>query len=414
MTELELATVLVCLAAFFGVVNYFLLRLPQTIGMVVIALVTSFVLMGLHHQFPGLGLADLIRDRVEDFDFNETLMHGMLGFLLFAGALHVDLASLRANRFIIALAATIGVVASAFLVALGFQWLAGVPFLVALVFGALISPTDPVAVLSVLKDAGVPQSLEAKITGESLFNDGVGYVVFLIVVALAFSATDGGHADASDIAELFVLEVGGGALLGGLAGWLVFQAMKRIEDYGLEVLLTLALVMGTYALAHRLHISGPIAVVVAGLIIGSHGMAYAMSASTREYLSTFWKMLDEILNAVLFLIIGLEIFALSYDHGAMLVGLGCIPLVIAVRFVTLGTIFSVLRLKRTFSPGALPIMAWGGLRGGISVALVLSLPPFEHKELLLMATYVVVIFSIIVQGLTIKPLAKRWAHPSVE
>jgi len=410
MTELELATILICLAAFFGVVNYFLLRLPQTIGMVVIALVTSFALMGLHIQFPGLGLADLIRERVEDFDFNEALMHGMLGFLLFAGALHVDLASLRANRFLIALAATIGVVASAFLVALGFQWLAGVPFLVALVFGALISPTDPVAVLSVLKDAGVPASLEAKITGESLFNDGVGYVVFLIVVALAFSAANGGHADASDIAELFVLEVGGGAMLGGLGGWLVFQAMKRIEDYSLEVLLTLALVMGTYTLAYRLHISGPIAVVVAGLFIGSHGMAHGMSASTREHITTFWKMLDEILNAVLFLIIGLEIFALSYDHAALLVGLGCIPLVVAARFVTLGTIFSVLRLKRTFSPGALPIMVWGGLRGGISVALVLSLPPFEHKELLLMATYVVVIFSIVVQGLTIKPFSKRWVR----
>ncbi len=408
MTELELAAVLVCLAAFFGVINYFVLRLPQTIGMVVIALITSFALMGLHLQFPGLELADLVRERVEDFDFNETLMHGMLGFLLFAGALHVDLATLRANRFIIALAASIGVVASAFLVALGFQWLAGVPFLVALVFGALISPTDPVAVLSVLKDAGVPHSLEAKITGESLFNDGVGYVVFLIVVALAFSAGEGARADASDIAELFLLEAGGGAVLGGAAGWLVFQAMKRIDDYSLEVLLTLALVMGTYTLAYRLHISGPIAVVVAGLFIGSHGMAHGMSETTREHLTKFWRMLDEILNAVLFLIIGLEVFTLSYDNKALLVALACIPLVVAARFVTLGTIFTALRLKRTFSPGALPIMVWGGLRGGISVALVLSLPPFPHKELLLTATYVVVIFSIIVQGLTIKPLAGLW------
>jgi len=407
MTELELATVLVCLAAFFGVINYFLLRLPQTIGMVVIALGTSFAIMGIHKGFPDLGLAGLVRERVQDFDFNEALMHGMLGFLLFAGALHVDLEALRANRFIIALAASIGVVASAFLVALGFQWLSGVPFLVALVFGALISPTDPVAVLSVLKDAHVPESLEAKITGESLFNDGVGYVVFLIVAALAFGA-GGGHGGVSDVAQLFVLEAGGGAVLGGAAGWLVFQAMKRIDDYSLEVLLTLALVMGTYALADRLHISGPIAVVVAGLFIGSHGVAHGMSETTREHVTKFWRMIDEILNAVLFLIIGLEIFALSYDHSALAVALGCIPLVLLVRFATLGAIFGGLRHRRAFTPGALPIMVWGGLRGGISVALVLSLPPFAHKDLLLMATYVVVIFSIIVQGLTIRPLARLW------
>jgi len=233
-------------------------------------------------------------------------------------------------------------------------------------------------------------------------------VVFLIVVALAFSAGDGARADASDIVELFLLEAGGGAVLGGAAGWLVFQAMKRIDDYSLEVLLTLALVMGAYTLAYRLHISGPIAVVVAGLFIGSHGMAHGMSDTTREHLTKFWRMLDEILNAVLFLIIGLEVFTLSYDEAALMVALACIPLVIAARFATLGTIFTALRLKRTFSPGALPIMVWGGLRGGISVALVLSLPPFPHKELLLTATYVVVIFSIIVQGLTIKPLAGLW------
>lgn len=408
MSELELATILVCLAALFGVINHFLLRLPRTIGMVIIALATSLVVIGLHRRFPGLGLAELVRERVRDFDFNEALMHGMLGFLLFAGALHVNLEALRANRFLIALAASVGVVGSALLVALGFQWLSGVPFLVALVFGTLIAPTDPVAVLSVIKDADVPPSLEAKISGESLFNDGVAYVLFLIVVALAFGSRGRDATDMLDIARLFFVEAGGGALLGGLAGWLVFQAIKRMDEYTLEVLLTLALVMGSYALAHRLHVSGPIAVVVAGLFIGSHGVVHGMSDVTREHLTRFWQLLDEILNAVLFLIIGLEVLALEFRPAALLVGLGCIPLVLVARFIALGSIFSALRLRRRFTPGALPIMVWGGLRGGISVALVLSLPDFPNKDLLLTATYVVVIFSIVVQGLSIRPLARRW------
>lgn len=409
MTELELATILVCLAALFGVINYFLLRLPQTIGLVVIALGTSFAIMGLHAWHPGLGLADLVRDRVRDFDFNETLMHGMLGFLLFAGALHVDLRAMQANRFMIALAASIGVVASAFLVALGFQWLSGVPFLIALVFGALISPTDPVAVLSVLKDSGVPSSLESKIAGESLFNDGVGYVVFLIVAALAFGTGDE-PAGAADIARLFVLEAGGGAVLGGAAGWLVFQAMKRIDDYSLEVLLTLALVMGTYALASRLHVSGPIAVVVAGLLVGSHGVAHGMSATTREHVTKFWRLIDEILNAVLFLIIGLEVFAISLSENIALLGAAAVGLVLLGRLLAVSIPITMLRRVRTFSPGVIPIMTWGGLKGGISVALVLSLPESEYKPLLVSVTYIVVVFSILVQGLTIGKVVRRYAE----
>jgi CPA1 family monovalent cation:H+ antiporter len=398
----EIAAILVCLAAGFGVLNQFSLRLPNTIGLVVIGLVASLILIGLDAVIPGFSLDDRVRKELFGIDFADTLLEGMLGFLLFAGALHVDFDALRKEKWAVASMATIGVLTSAALVATGFHFLAGVPFIIALVFGALISPTDPVAVLGLLKRIKVPHSLETKIAAESLFNDGVAYVLFLIVTALAF----GGHESplgAMDVARLFVVEVGGGAVLGGVAGWLVFQAMRRMDDYALEVLLTLALVMGTYALAIRLHVSGPIAVVVAGLLIGHSGVRYGMSENTREHVEAFWRMIDEILNAVLFLLVGLEVLAVAFHTEDILLGLVCIPLVIAARFLAVGLPVTVLRLRRTFTTGAIPMLTWGGLRGGISVALVLSLPDeSEYKPLLLTVTYVIVIFSIIVQGLTME------------
>ncbi|ANK81934.1 MAG: sodium:proton antiporter [Rhizobiales bacterium NRL2] len=402
MNFFEIAAILVCLAAGFGVLNQFSLRLPNTIGLVVIGLVASLILIGLDAVIPGFSLDDRVRKELFGIDFADTLLEGMLGFLLFAGALHVDFDALRKEKWAVASMATIGVLTSAALVATGFHFLAGVPFIIALVFGALISPTDPVAVLGLLKRIKVPHSLETKIAAESLFNDGVAYVLFLIVTALAF----GGHESplgAMDVARLFVVEVGGGAVLGGVAGWLVFQAMRRMDDYALEVLLTLALVMGTYALAIRLHVSGPIAVVVAGLLIGHSGVRYGMSENTREHVEAFWRMIDEILNAVLFLLVGLEVLAVAFHTEDILLGLVCIPLVIAARFLAVGLPVTVLRLRRTFTTGAIPMLTWGGLRGGISVALVLSLPDeSEYKPLLLTVTYVIVIFSIIVQGLTME------------
>jgi CPA1 family monovalent cation:H+ antiporter len=349
-----------------------------------------------------------VRREVLGIDFADALLQGMLGFLLFAGALHVDFEALRDQKWIVALLASVGVLISTAIVAAGFYYMAAVPFVIALVFGALISPTDPVAVLSLLKEVKVPHSLKAKIAGESLFNDGVAYVVFLIVVAFAFGTKGGEPIGAGGAARLFVVEVGGGALLGGIAGWLVFQAMRRIDDYALEVLLTLALVMGCYALAHAVHISGPIAVVVAGLLIGHTGMKYGMSAKTRQHVDAFWRLVDEILNAVLFLLIGFEVFALAFEGREILLGLLCIPLVIAARFAAVGLPITLLRFGRSFTPGAIPIMTWGGLRGGISVALVLSLPANEYQPLLLTATYVVVIFSIIVQGLTMERVVRRF------
>jgi len=408
MNAFDLAAALVCLAAAFGVLNHFLLRLPSTIGMVVIALATSLALMLLNQLLPGFGIDDMVRREVIGIDFSAALLHGMLGFLLFAGALHVDFEALRNQKWAVALMASLGVVISTVIVAAGFHALTAVPFAVALVFGALISPTDPVAVLGLLKAVKVPKPLETKIAGESLFNDGVAYVVFLIVVAFAFASESGKPTGAAGALRLFLVEAGGGALLGGVFGWLVFQAMRRIDDYALEVLLTLALVMGSYALAHVLHISGPIAVVVAGLLIGHSGMKRGMSERTRQHVDAFWRLIDEILNAVLFLLIGLEVFALTFEERDIGLGLLCIPLVILARCISVGVPMGLLRFRRTFAPGTLPIMTWGGLRGGISVALVLSLPASPWQPLLLTATYVVVIFSIVVQGLTMERVVRRF------
>lgn len=400
MTAFDIAAILVCLAAACGVLNHFLIRLPATVGLVVIGLAASLILIGLDAVIPGFSVDDVVRRHILEIDFADALLNGMLGFLLFAGALHVDFESLHKQKWAIALMASLGVLISTALVATGFHLLTGVPILIAVVFGALISPTDPVAVLSLLKSIKVPKALETKIAGESLFNDGVAYVVFLIATAAAFRQATDAPVGALEMAELFVVEAGGGAVLGGLAGWLVYRVMRRIDDYALEVLLTLALVMGCYSLAHALHMSGPIAVVVAGLLIGHSGVKFGMSAITREHVDAFWRLIDEILNAVLFLLIGLEVIAVAFEPDYLLYGLAVIPLVLAARAIAVGIPITALRLRRAFTPGVIPIMTWGGLRGAISVALVLSLPEHPEKPLLLTVTYVVVIFSIVVQGLT--------------
>ena len=331
----------------------------------------------------------------------------MLGLLLFAGALHVKLSDLRAQAWVIALMATMGVGLSTVVAGVGFSWITGVPLLISLVFGALISPTDPVAVLGVLRQANLRKSLETKIAGESLFNDGVGYVVFLFLVGLAFP-TGAYHAQGLNGAlQLFVQEALGGALLGAVLGWMTFQLMKRIDDYALEVLLSLGLAFGGYELAVTLHMSGPIMAVVAGLFIGDVGVKYGMSELTREYVDAFWKLIDEILNAVLFLLIGIEVLTVAFSLDALIAGLLSIVLSLLARLTSVAVPILILRPFRDFSRGIVPIMTWGGLKGGISVALALSLPDNEYKPIILTATYVVVVFSIIVQGLTIAPLAKR-------
>jgi monovalent cation:H+ antiporter, CPA1 family len=407
MTLFQIAALLIVLAGAFGSINYFFLRLPQSIGILVVALAASFAVMAANYILPDLQITQRVREVINDLHFSDTLLEGMLGLLLFAGALHVKLSDLRAQAWVIALMATMGVGLSTVVAGVGFSWITGVALLISLVFGALISPTDPVAVLGVLRQANLRKSLETKIAGESLFNDGVGYVVFLFLVGLAFP-TGAHHAQGLNGAlQLFVQEALGGALLGAVLGWMTFQLMKRIDDYALEVLLSLGLAFGGYELAVTLHMSGPIMAVVAGLFIGDVGVKYGMSELTREYVDAFWKLIDEILNAVLFLLIGIEVLTVAFSLDALIAGLLSIVLSLLARLTSVAVPILILRPFRDFSRGIVPIMTWGGLKGGISVALALSLPDNEYKPIILTATYVVVVFSIIVQGLTIAPLAKR-------
>ena len=410
MAVLQITSLLIVLAGIFGAINYLFLKLPSSIGILIVALITSFGLLGVDYMSPGLGIADSVRGMVASVDFSETLLEGMLGLLLFAGALHVKTSDLRREWLAVLLMATLGVALSTFVVGFGFSWLTGMPLLTALVFGALISPTDPVAVLGVLREADLPKSLETKIAGESLFNDGVGYVVFLILVGLAFSQSgENGHEATTflDMLLLFVQEAGGGALLGLVLGWLTFRVMRRIDDYALEVLLTLGLAFGGYELAVALKVSAPIMAVCAGLLIGDVGAAKGMSEETRKYVDAFWQLVDEILNAVLFLMIGFEVFAVAFDGDMLLTGIASIMLALAGRLVAVAVPISILRPFRNFDSGVIRIMTWGGLKGGISVALALSLPDSEWKPLILTSTYIVVVFSIIIQGLTIAKLANR-------
>ncbi len=408
MTLLDITSVLLTLAALFSYLNYRFIRLPTTIGLMLFTLLLSLLVV--LADAAGLSAPAQFAERMlAGIDFNTTLMHGMLSFLLFAGALHVNLQELAEQKWVIATLATLGVVASTFIVG-GLTWWVsgllglGLPFIYCLLFGALISPTDPIAVLGILKTSGAPKSLETKIAGESLFNDGVGVVVFIVLLGIA---SGGGELDAGAVALLFAEEALGGALFGLLIGWLAFAMLKRVDNYQVEVLISLALVMGGYSLAHAIHVSGPIAMVVAGLLIGNHGRVLAMSQKTREHLDNFWELLDEILNAVLFVLIGMEVLVLSFQGTWLAAALLLIPLVLLARFISVGLPVTLMRRRRVFSPHAVKIMTWGGLRGGISVALVLSLPSGPERELLLTITYTIVVFSIAVQGLTIGRLIRR-------
>lgn len=400
--------------ALFAYVNYRFIRLPITIGVMVISLLFSLLLVLLSKAGLSFGI-DYTEKLLAGVDFDATLMEGMLSFLLFAGALHINLNELLDKRWVVGILASIGVVTSTAIVGVASWLILGwfglpMPFIYCLLFGSLIAPTDPVAVLAILKTAGASKSLETKIAGESLFNDGIAVVVFLVILGVAVGD---GEATAGGIAKLFVQETVGGAAFGLLVGWVCYHLVKSIDDYHVEVLLTLALVMGGYAAALAMHISGPIAIVVAGLLIGNQGRTFAMTDRTRENLDTFWELIDEILNALLFMLIGLEVIVMSLNGDSVIVGVIMFLVVLTARFIAVGIPVSLLKLKQSFHPHVISILTWGGIRGGISVALALSLPQGQERDIIVAITYVIVIMSVVLQGLTIKGLVQFAAsrHP---
>jgi CPA1 family monovalent cation:H+ antiporter len=406
MTVFQIIAILISLTAMFSYLNYRYFRLPATIGVMLIALLVSLGLIGAGHFAPWIrdGAVHLLKQ----VDFDNALMQGMLCFLLFAGALHINLNDLAEQKGVIAPLAIAGVVVSMFVFGtlihfafgrLGFE----MSYAWCLLFGALISPTDPVAVIGILKDAKVPHSLEVEIAGESLFNDGIGVVVFIVLREIAVT---GQHASVAHIGLLFLEQAMGGAMFGFVIGWIAYRLLKSVDNYRVEMMLTLALVMGGYTLASTIHVSGPIAVVVAGLFIGNHGRRFAMSETTRKNLDAFWGLIDEILNALLFVLIGLEILALTFTRDLFVAGLLAIPAILLARWVSVVVPVTMMRRWREFAPGTVTIMTWGGLRGGISVALALSLPAGHERETVLVVTYIVVIFSILVQGLTLKRVVR--------
>ena len=410
MDLIQTFAALISLAALFSYINHRFIKLPTTIGLLIISLLLSLALIGLG-KF-GFPLESYALHLLKEVDFNKALMEGMLSALLFAGALHVSLEDLKQQKWIVAVLASVGMLSSTFMVGFASYYVFGwfdlnIPLIYCLLFGSLISPTDPIAVLGILKHLGAPKSLETKIAGESLFNDGIAVVVFIVMLGIAGG---GGHGDepvsAASVIILFLQEAVGGVGFGLIAGYVVFRMLASIDNYQVEILLTLGLVFGGYALASALHISGPIFVVVAGLLIGNRGRQYAMSDRTREHLDDFWELIDEILNAVLFVLIGLEVLVLSFDLNYLYAGLVMIPLTLLARFISVGVPVSLMKLRKTFTPNVIRILTWGGLRGGISIALALTLPAGEPREALIVVTYVVVIFSIIVQGLTVGKLIK--------
>jgi len=379
----------------------------------VTALAMSLALVGLDAIGIDYGLRQYEESLLRSIDFSDVLLQGMLSLLLFAGALHVDLSELRAYRWQVGALAMVSTLASTLVVGFGL-WLVlpwvglPIPLLYCLLFGALISPTAPIAVMGILKTAGAPKSVELVIAGESLFNDGVGVVIFALLLGVL---TKGAAPDAGHAFELLLHEAGGGLLFGLVLGYLTYRLLKSVDNYQVEVLLTLAAVMGGYALASHLHVSGPLAMVVAGLLVGNHGRAYAMSDTTRHYVDLFWELVDEILNALLFVLIGMEVLLITFNANVLVAALVAIAMTLFARYVTVGLPVHLMRGAFKLPQGAWKVLTWGGLRGGISVALALSLPAGPQRDTVLALTYCVVVFSTLAQGLTIGRVVRRAITP---
>jgi CPA1 family monovalent cation:H+ antiporter len=379
----------------------------------VLSLITSLAVVAMGKIIPSISVP--LTNMIETIDFHELLMKIMLSFLLFAGAIHIDAAKLKAERLPVIMLATIGTLLSTFLVGgliygLFSVFGAHIDFIYCLLFGALISPTDPIAVLGILKRTNIPASLQLKIAGESLFNDGVAVVIFLTIMEACIKGAD--NLTFSGVSLLFLREAVGGLIYGAVLGYAGFFLLRSIDNYKTEVLITIAMVMGGYMLADELHISGPIAMVVAGIITGNKGKELAMSDTTRDYIGKFWELIDEILNAILFLLVGFEMLVIKVNTGLVIIGAITIFVVLLARWISVALPITLLRPFAKFEKHAIGILTWGGLRGGISVALALSLPQEMYRDQFVSITYTVVIFSIIVQGLSIERLAKRLTKTS--